>query len=196
MVEAAYVIMHYFMINLLISAAYFRDYDKLPHPRRVGAMALPPFHIFGIVTELYVPIAYLVTTVVYPPRSYNDPFAQPVIPTSDSMVEQLQQIECRVLMTVPTFLEQMVESDAAVEALKKMDAVVRFTSCSLPHLVLNIFRRMGVVLYLLRSARNCGPPGYNSPVVMAGRNLESPWQYLISKISQTVIGCGCVSQTS
>ena len=29
----------------------------------------------------------------------------------------------------------MVESDAAIETLKKIDAVVHFISCSLPHLV-------------------------------------------------------------
>jgi nucleoside-diphosphate-sugar epimerase len=86
-------------------------------------MALPPFHVFGIVTELHVPIAHLVTTVVYPPRMYNDPLAQPVIPTSDNMIQHLESIKCNVLMTVPTFLEQMVESDEAIEVLKKLESV-------------------------------------------------------------------------
>ncbi|KAF8120306.1 hypothetical protein EV363DRAFT_1478563 [Boletus edulis] len=101
----------------------FNAYSILPAPRRVGAMALPPFHVFGIVTELYVPIAHLVTTVVYPPRTYNDPLAH-VIPTSENMIDQLDKIGCNVVMTVPTFLEQMVESDRAIEVLKKIDSVV------------------------------------------------------------------------
>ena len=70
-------------------------------------MALPPFHTFDVVSELYVSIAYLVTAVVYPPRTQNDPLAQPVTPTSDNVIEQLKMIECNVLVTVPTLLEQM-----------------------------------------------------------------------------------------
>ncbi|KAF8129526.1 acetyl-CoA synthetase-like protein [Boletus edulis] len=101
----------------------FSAYTALPAPRRVGAMALPPFHVFGIVIELYVPIAHLVTTVVYPPRTYNNPLAQPMIPTSENMIEQLEKIECNIVMTVPTFLEQMAESDQAIEVLKKIDTV-------------------------------------------------------------------------
>ena len=89
----------------------------------MGAMALPPFHTFGIIAELYVPLAYLVTAVVYPPRTQNDPLAQPVTPTSDNMIEQLKKIECNVLMTVPTFLEQMA-TDEAIEVLKTIDFVV------------------------------------------------------------------------
>lgn len=87
-------------------------------------MSLPPFHSFGIVIGLYTPISCLVTTVVYPPRTVNDPLVQPMIPTSDNIVEQLKQTECNVLLTVPTFLEQMATLDEAIEVLKKLDRVV------------------------------------------------------------------------
>ena len=87
-------------------------------------MALPPFHTFGIFAELYLPVAYLVTAVVYPPRTQNDPLAQPVTPTSDNMIEVLKKIECNILMTVPALLEQ-VTTDDAIEVLKKIDRVVR-----------------------------------------------------------------------
>ena len=88
-------------------------------------MALPPFHSFGIVTELYTPIACLVSTVVYPPRTQNNPLAIPVIPTSDNMIECLKKVECNALMTVPIFLEQMATSEEAIEVLKKLELVVR-----------------------------------------------------------------------
>ena len=88
-------------------------------------MALPPFHSFGVVTGLYTPIACLVSTVVYPPRTENDPLANPVIPTSDNMIECLKKIECNTLMTVPAFLEQMAMSEEAIEVLKKLGHVVR-----------------------------------------------------------------------
>jgi acyl-CoA synthetase (AMP-forming)/AMP-acid ligase II len=101
-------------------------------------MALPPFHSFGIVTQLYLPIAYLVTSVVYPPRTQNDPLTLPVIPTSDNVIEQLKKIECNVFMTVPTFLEQMATSDELIEVLKKIDNIVRAIYCDLPSLRLSI----------------------------------------------------------
>ena len=95
-------------------------------------MALPPFHGFGIFFELYAPIAYLVTAVVYAPRTENDPLAQPVIPTSDNMIDCLRKVPCNDLMTVPSLLEQIATSEEAIETLKKLDSVVRAISSNLP----------------------------------------------------------------
>ena len=124
-------------------------YAKLAPSRR------PPFHVFSIATELYVPIAYLVTIMIYPPCSYNDYLAQPAIPTNDNMVEQLDHIECNVLKTVPTFLEKMVESNAVIDAVKEFDFVVRFIH--VPTNVIDMFscsvclQTCGGGTYLLRS---------------------------------------------
>ena len=94
-------------------------------------MALPAFHTYGIFTGLYVPIAYLVTAVVYAPRTVHDPLAQPVIPTSDNIIDCLKQVPCNTLMTVPTPLEQMATSEEAIAILKKLDSVVRAISFNL-----------------------------------------------------------------
>ena len=101
-----------------------RAYAQSSSPRRIATMALPSFHLFGIFTGLFVPIAFLITAVTYAPRTENDPLAQPVIPTSDNMIECLKQVPSNFLMTVPALLEKMV-TDEAVDVLKKMDAVVR-----------------------------------------------------------------------
>ncbi|KAG6371289.1 hypothetical protein JVT61DRAFT_9758 [Boletus reticuloceps] len=115
---------HSFRIQIQwIAHPYFQQYAQFSPPRRVAAMALPPFHSFGIFIELYVPMAYIVTVAVYPPRTYDDPQAQPVIPTSDNMVKQLKHVDCNALMIVPAFLEQMATSDEAIEALKKINSV-------------------------------------------------------------------------
>jgi len=157
-------------------------------------MTLPPFHTFGIVTQLYAPIACLVTTLVYPPRTQNDPLAQPVIPTGDNMTEQVKRTECNVLMTVPALLEEIATSDEAVEILKKLEYVVRAIHHNPPSLYLSTPRPLVGVLYLSRSARSCGLLGCSSAAVMAGQNSESLWQLPTSRISPTVIGCGCVFQ--
>ncbi|KAF9223046.1 acetyl-CoA synthetase-like protein [Gyrodon lividus] len=93
-------------------------------PRRLGVMGLPPFHTYGVVVQLYLPIAYLVTAVLYPPRSATDPRVPPVIPTSDNILDSVRRTKCKILITVPTFLEQWVTSKDAIEELKKLDHVM------------------------------------------------------------------------
>ncbi|KAF8555340.1 putative nonribosomal peptide synthetase [Imleria badia] len=152
----------------------FRIYADFAPPRRVGAMALPPFHVFGIVTELYAPIAFLVTTVVYPPRTHNDPLAQPVIPTSDNMIEQLKKIECNVLMTVPALLEQIAAADEAVEVLKKMDSVT-FGGGPLPVKVGQKLVTAGVQL-----ASGYGGTEFGVPVATANKQdiADGDWMWM------------------
>jgi len=157
-------------------------------------MTLPPFYTFVIVTQLYAPIACLVTTLVYPACTQNDPLAQPVMPTSDNMVEHVKKSGYNILLTVPTLLGGMAASDRAVEVPKKLEFAVRSIYCSPPCLCLSTSRPSAVVLYLSRSAKSCGLLGCSSTVVMVEQNSESPWQWPASKISPMVIGCGCVCQ--
>ncbi|KAI9573096.1 hypothetical protein HD554DRAFT_1988374, partial [Boletus coccyginus] len=74
---------------------------------------------------LYAPTACLATALVYPPRTQNDPLAQPVILTGINIIEQVKKMECNVLMTVPTLLGEVATSDVGVEVLKKLEYVVR-----------------------------------------------------------------------
>ncbi|KAF8547028.1 acetyl-CoA synthetase-like protein, partial [Imleria badia] len=90
---------------------------------RIGVMGLPPFHGFGVVVQLYLPVISLVAAVVYAPRAVTDPHAAPVIPTSGNMLDYAQRTGCKALMTVPTFLEQWAVSQENVEELKKFEAV-------------------------------------------------------------------------
>lgn len=102
---------------------------QLPVSSRLGVMGLPPFHGFGTVVQLYLPLLCLLTAVVYAPRAVTDPRAAPVIPTTDNMLNYVRWTKCKVLMTVPMFLEQWAVSQENVEVLKKLEWVV-----SSPHL--------------------------------------------------------------
>ncbi|KIJ59318.1 hypothetical protein HYDPIDRAFT_118655 [Hydnomerulius pinastri MD-312] len=93
-------------------------------PHRLGAMALPPFHVFGVVMQLYVPFSGVITAAIYPPRSFADPRAPPVIPTGDNILEALRETNSSVLVAVPAFLEEYGNSDKAIEELKKLDLVL------------------------------------------------------------------------
>ncbi|KAF8839601.1 putative aminoadipate reductase [Paxillus ammoniavirescens] len=74
--------------------------------------------------KLYAPIATLVTAVLFLPRSATDPRAPPVIPTSDNILTSIRRTGCKVLTTVPMFLEQWARSEDSVEELKKLDLVI------------------------------------------------------------------------
>ncbi|KAH7886930.1 putative nonribosomal peptide synthetase [Phlebopus sp. FC_14] len=93
-------------------------------PRRMAAMSLPPFHIYGLVMQLYIPFASPLTAAVFPPRSQTDPRAIPVIPTSDNIIENVIRTGSKILTVVPAFLEQWVTSPEAVQQLKKLDYVI------------------------------------------------------------------------
>ncbi|KAF9223036.1 acetyl-CoA synthetase-like protein [Gyrodon lividus] len=93
-------------------------------PRRLGVMALPAFHSYGMQVQLYFPIASLATAVLYPPRSGTDPRTPPVIPTSDNILETVRKTKCKILAIVPTFLEQWATSKDAVDELRKLDLVM------------------------------------------------------------------------
>ena len=87
-------------------------------------MGLPPFHAYGTLVQLYIPLICLVAAVVYTPRAVTDPHAAPVIPTTDNMLNYAGWTECKILMTVPTFLEQWAVSQEYTEELKKLQWVV------------------------------------------------------------------------
>lgn len=101
-----------------------QSFKRLPLSSRIGVMTLPPFHAYGTVMQLYLPMASLMAAVVYAPRAVTDPYAAPTIPTSDNALDCVRWTECKVLMAVPTFLEQWVVSQENVEELKKLEFVV------------------------------------------------------------------------
>ncbi|KIJ04291.1 hypothetical protein PAXINDRAFT_94863, partial [Paxillus involutus ATCC 200175] len=113
--------------------------------RRLGVMALPSFHFYGLTIQLYVPIATLATAVLYPPRSATDPRAPPVIPTSDNVLDTIRKTECKLLATVPTFLEQWARSQDAVEELKKLDLVF-YSGGPLPEKIGDALCAAGIVI--------------------------------------------------
>ena len=101
--------------------AHFR---KLSPGDRIGAMGLPPFHALGMITQLYLPLASLITAVVYPPQAVTNRRAVPLVPTSDNILANVRRTHCKVMLVVPTFLEQWAASTEAVESLTKLDQVV------------------------------------------------------------------------
>ena len=122
-------------------------FHKLSPGDRIGAMASPPFHIYGITMQLYIPLAYLGTAVLYPPQAIADRRAVPIVPTSANILDSVRRVRCKVLAAVPTFLEQWAASAEAVEALTKLDRVVSFVFTSIDGTPDRILYRSGAAVH-------------------------------------------------
>lgn len=98
----------------------FRNYPSI----RFGAMALFPFHIFGVASQLYSMLIGI-TATLYAPTSVRDRLTLPTIPTPDNMIECARQTGTNVMLCVPYQLEQWAESEEALKLLRKLGYVVR-----------------------------------------------------------------------
>ncbi|KAH7928011.1 putative aminoadipate reductase [Leucogyrophana mollusca] len=98
-----------------------RDY---PIHIRTAAMSLPSFHTLGFYIQLYTPMISLTGVAIYPPTSYHDPNATPVIPNSENILESTKRTKSSSLVVVPSFLEAWSTSPEAIETLKGLEYVV------------------------------------------------------------------------
>ncbi|KAJ6473938.1 putative aminoadipate reductase [Mycena vulgaris] len=72
--------------------------DHLEHWGPIGAMALPSFHIFGVIQQLMQPLSGT-CVAVYPPTA-TTPEAVPITPSPDSIIEHARKTKCRSLITL------------------------------------------------------------------------------------------------
>ncbi|KAG1853286.1 acetyl-CoA synthetase-like protein [Suillus tomentosus] len=99
------------------------DLTNLPTPIRLGTASLPSFHTFGIYFQLFAPIASLSSVSIYPPTSFLDPLAIPVVPNSQNILDSVLKTKSNTLLVVPAFLEQWAFSPSAVDVLKTLEYV-------------------------------------------------------------------------
>ncbi|KAG2047412.1 putative aminoadipate reductase [Suillus hirtellus] len=99
------------------------DLTNLPTHIRLGAASLPSFHTFGIYFQLLAPIASLSSASIYPPTSFLDPLATPVVPNSQNILDSVLKTKPNTLLVVPAFLEQWAFSPSAVDVLRTLDSV-------------------------------------------------------------------------
>jgi acyl-CoA synthetase (AMP-forming)/AMP-acid ligase II len=107
---------------LSCSAAIAEVRGDIKHWGPLGAMAIPPFHIFGVIQQLWQPLAGT-TTAVYPPTAIS-PTALPITPSPGNILEHARKTKCRSLITVPALLAAWSTSPAAIAYLKTLDKIV------------------------------------------------------------------------
>ncbi|KAG1744621.1 putative aminoadipate reductase [Suillus paluster] len=100
------------------------DQIEFPRPIRVGSASLPSFHILGLYIQLLMPVASLSSVSIYPPTSFQDPSAAPIIPNAQNILDSVVKTKSNAIVVVPSFLEQWVLSSNAVNILKPLEYVV------------------------------------------------------------------------
>jgi hypothetical protein len=109
-----------------VALACILDHINVPTPLRVGTASLPSFHTLGIYLQLLVPLATLSSVSIYPPTSFLDPLATPVVPNSQNILDSVLKTKSNALVVVPAFLAQWAFSPSAIDVLKTLEYVVSF----------------------------------------------------------------------
>ena len=78
----------------------------------------------GVIIQVLLPIASLSSVSIYPPTSFHDPSATPIIPNSQNVLDSVLKTKSNALWAMPPFLEQWALSPNAVEILKTLEYIV------------------------------------------------------------------------
>ncbi|KAG2140138.1 putative aminoadipate reductase [Suillus clintonianus] len=100
------------------------DHTDVPTPMRIGTASLPSFHTLGIYLQLLTPIVTLSSVSIYPPTSFLDPSATPVVPNPQNILDSVLKTKSNALVVVPAFLAQWAIVPNAVDILKTLEYVV------------------------------------------------------------------------
>ncbi|KAG1835812.1 putative aminoadipate reductase [Suillus subalutaceus] len=135
------------------------DHIDVAAPIRIGTASLPSFHTLGIYLQLLVPIATLSSVSIYPPTSFLDPLATPVVPNSQNILKSVLKTKSDALVVVPAFLEQWAFSPSAVDILKTLEYVA-YAGGPLAPKMGNALVNAGVKLSCAYGATEFGIPTY------------------------------------
>ncbi|KIK64285.1 hypothetical protein GYMLUDRAFT_94733 [Collybiopsis luxurians FD-317 M1] len=105
-----------------ISVFYMQDMRDLGFAP-LGAAGLPPFHIFAILNQGYVPLYGLVTVSMFTP-TVTRADALPMALSPQNVLENSRLTKANALMTVPAFLHLWSHSEEAVNQLAEKIVVI------------------------------------------------------------------------
>ncbi|KAJ7617794.1 hypothetical protein FB45DRAFT_932692 [Roridomyces roridus] len=112
---------NYRMLNHVIAISTIDMRAQIQPPAAI--MGLPPFHIYGIGSQLVRPLCGI-HAAVFPPRAIT-PDALPMSASPDNVLDHARRTNSRTISTVPTFLVTWFNDPQAFEYLKqKMDSII------------------------------------------------------------------------
>ncbi|KAJ7470077.1 hypothetical protein B0H11DRAFT_2434091, partial [Mycena galericulata] len=104
--------------STLPSVAETRDHVEKP----IGSMALPAFHLFAILCQLFHPL-FGTCAAVYPPTA-TSPTALPILPSPDNILDHVHKTKCRSISVVPSMLATWANSPPAIAYLKTLHTII------------------------------------------------------------------------
>lgn len=95
------------------------------HPRtlRIGGMAVPAFHMFGLNVQALGPLYNVLCTGLFPPTVLG-PGKLPIHPTHLNVLDHCRRTKCNALKTVPLFLQLWSQSTEDVLYLASLEHIV------------------------------------------------------------------------
>lgn len=100
------------------------EYIKYHTPLTIGAHALPSFHTLGFVVQVLSGMYSLVRIGLYPPIA-SRPFATPMMPTPDNILDHITRSRSNALVIIPALLQVWAQDKSAVDVLAGLEFVVR-----------------------------------------------------------------------
>ncbi|KAJ7609417.1 hypothetical protein FB45DRAFT_762383, partial [Roridomyces roridus] len=141
---------------IALSTTDVRRQVELP----VAMMGLPPFHIFGLASQLIRPLSGIYAAV-FPPTA-TTPDALPMSASPDRVLEHARRTKAQSLTAVPAFLVTWFNSPEAFEYLKTMQAII-WGGGPLPQRVGDAYITAGVRLFTGYGTTETGAIGVMSP---------------------------------
>ncbi|KAJ7673364.1 hypothetical protein B0H17DRAFT_1083222 [Mycena rosella] len=102
----------------LPAVAETRLYGEQP----IANIALPGFHLFGILCQLLQPLSGTCVAVYNPPTA-TSPSALPITPSPENILENAQKTKCRSLSAVPSLLVVWFNFPAALAYLNTLHTI-------------------------------------------------------------------------
>ncbi|KAH0581547.1 hypothetical protein H2248_011256 [Termitomyces sp. 'cryptogamus'] len=144
--------------------------DHIPR-LRLGCMALPAFHMFGIGLQIFTPVYGIIATTVFPPTSGSK--ESPVVPSPESVLEHIKSTKTNAIFIVPSFAQVWATSQEAIDVLKEL-TFVGYAGGPLPSKVGNHLGAAGVRLNPIYGGTEFGVVSHLLPL----KDCPMDWEYL------------------
>ncbi|KAJ7698943.1 hypothetical protein B0H17DRAFT_1167813 [Mycena rosella] len=112
-------------------------------PLRISSMGLPPFHTFGINSQLILPLYSGLCVSVYPPTADPASGALPMSPSPASILDHALRTDSNALLTIPAMLQIWAHSPAALAHLQTM-ALIIYSGGFMPPRLGRVLKAAGV----------------------------------------------------
>ncbi|KNZ78390.1 L-aminoadipate-semialdehyde dehydrogenase [Termitomyces sp. J132] len=138
---------------------------------RIGCMALPSFHMFGIGAQIFTPVYGAGATTVFPPTSVSG--GSPVIPNPQNVLDHIKSTKTNAIFVVPSFVQTWATSQEAINVLKELE-FLGYAGGPLPPKVGRHLTAAGVRLNPVYGGTEFGVVSHILPL----KDSPMDWEYL------------------